>query len=83
MFVRPIILDACVKLRDPCLNRSRRIPPEAVRGGIFDSFFHYDFRPVVDNDVISRPAVDNIGLDVRVKLDVSRSNGSRDILFRS
>ena len=33
-----------VKFRDPCLNRSREITHEAVRGGIFDSFFviHYE-----------------------------------------
>ena len=37
-FVRPIVLDKRVKLRDPILNRSREIPPEAVGVGIFDSF---------------------------------------------
>ena len=29
-FVGPIVLDKCVKFRDPCLNRSRDIPPEAA-----------------------------------------------------
>ena len=38
-FGRPTVLDKCVKFHDPCLNHSREIPPEAVGGGIFDSFF--------------------------------------------
>ena len=38
-FVGPIVLDKPVKFCGPTLNRSREIPPEAVRGGIFDSFF--------------------------------------------
>ena len=38
-FVRPIVLDKWVKFRDPRLNSSWEIPPEAVGGGIFDSFF--------------------------------------------
>ena len=38
-FVRSNVLDKSVKLRGPILNRSREIPPEAVGGGIFDSFF--------------------------------------------
>ena len=38
-FVGPIVLDKCVKFRDPHLDRSREIPPEAVGGSIFDKFF--------------------------------------------
>ena len=38
-FVRPIALDKSVKFRDPCLNRSPEIPPEAVGGGIFCTVF--------------------------------------------
>ena len=38
-FVRPIVLNKCLKFCDPCLNHFREIPPEAVGGGIFDSFF--------------------------------------------
>ena len=41
--------------------------------------FHYNFRPEVDNDVISGVAVDYVSMDVRVKFGDSRSNGSRDI----
>ena len=48
-FVAPTVPDKIVKFRDPCLNRSRVIPPEAVGGGIFDSFFRYNFRPEVDS----------------------------------
>ena len=36
--MRAIVLDKFVKFRDPCLNRSREIQPEAVGIGIFDSF---------------------------------------------
>ena len=36
-FVTPIVPNKCVKFRDPCTNRSREIPPEAVGGGVFDS----------------------------------------------
>ena len=76
--MRLIVLDKCVDFRDICLNLSREIPPEAIRGGILD-FFRCNFRPEVDNYVISGTAVDNAGLDVPVELGNSRSNGSRDI----
>ena len=33
-FVGPIVPDKSVKCRDPSLNRSQEIPPEAIRGGI-------------------------------------------------
>ena len=36
-FVGPIGLDKCVVLYS--FNRSREMPPKAVLGGIFDSFF--------------------------------------------
>ena len=36
-------------------------------------------RPKVDNDVISGMAVANVGMDVAVKVDDSKSNGFRDI----
>ena len=65
-FVGPMVLDKCVKFRDLSLNHSREIPREAVGGGIFDSFFRYNFRPEVDNDAIFSVAVDNIGVDVHV-----------------
>ena len=39
-FVEPFVLDKCVELHDPSLNRSHEIPPEAVAGGIFDCFSH-------------------------------------------
>ena len=35
-FVGPTVVDKRVKFHDASLNRSREIPPEAVRGGIFD-----------------------------------------------
>ena len=37
-FVEPILPDKRVKYRGPRLIRSRKIPPEAVGGGIFDIF---------------------------------------------
>ena len=37
-FVGPIVPDKPVKFRDPCLNHSREILPEAVGGGIFQFF---------------------------------------------
>ena len=42
-------------------------------------FFTYDFQPEVDTDVISGTAVDNVGVDVPVKLLDYRSNGFRYI----
>ena len=72
-FLGPIVCDKCAQFR------SREIPPEAVVGGIFESFVHYNLRPEVDNDVVSGMAVDNFSLDVRIKFGDSRSNGFRDI----
>ena len=52
-FVGPVVPNERVKFRDPRFNRSRRIPPDAVEGGIFDVSFRDNFRPEVDSDVIS------------------------------
>ena len=52
-FIGPIVPDKCMKFRDPRLNRSREILPEAVGGDIFDVFFRDNFRPEVVRDVIS------------------------------
>ena len=38
-FVRKLVPDKYVKFRNLRFNRSREIPPEAIGGGIFDSFF--------------------------------------------
>ena len=62
--MRPIVLDKCVNFRDPILNRSREIPPDAVGGDICDRFINYNLRPEVDNDVISGVVVDNVSMDV-------------------
>ena len=64
--MRPFVLDKCVKFCGPSLNCSREIPPEAIGGGIYDSFFRYNFRLEADNDVISDVAVDNVDVYVRV-----------------
>ena len=56
-----------VKFYNLSLNRSRKIPPEAVGGGIFDCP-HPNFRPEVDNDGMSGVGVDNVGVDVCVKI---------------
>ena len=69
-----------VKFRDFSLNRYREIPNEAAGGSIyFPQFFRYNFRPEVDDDAISSVAVDNVAMDVYVKLCDSRSNGLRYI----
>ena len=68
-----------VKFRDPSLNCSREIPRETVRVGIIVIFFHYNFLPEVDNDVIPSVAVDNVGMHISVNYDDSRSIGSCDI----
>ena len=60
--MRPLVRDKPVKCHDPSLNRFREIPPEAIRGGIFD-FFPHNFQPDVGNDVISSMAVDNVGMN--------------------
>ena len=73
MFVGPIVLDKC-KISWSSLNRFRDIPPEAVGGDIFDSFFALTSDQKY-NDVISGVTVDNVGVDVRVKFDNSRLNG--------
>ena len=65
-----------VKFRDPCSKRSREIPPKTVAGSIFEFFFHYNFRPEADSDVLSGVVVDYAGVDVHVKLGDFRSNGS-------
>ena len=78
-FVRAIVLEKFVKFGHHRLNRSREILPEAVGRGIFDSFFRYNIRPEADNNVISGVATECVGMDIRVKLDDSRSNGVRDI----
>ena len=46
-------------------------PLEAVLSTVFS----YNFRPEVDNDVISGVTVDNVGMDVRAKFGDSRSTG--------
>ena len=73
--MRPIGADKCVRFGDLCLNCSREVPLEVVDGGIFDSFFRYNFRSKLVSDV----AVEVVGADVAVKLRDSRSNRSRDI----
>ena len=75
-FVWPLVLDTPVKFHDPSLNCSRNIPPEAVGSGIFDCFPH-NFRPQVDNDVISSVAVDSVGMDVHKFSDFWFSRYSR------
>ena len=52
--VGPIVYDTFVKFRDPRLNRSPEIPPEAVGDVVFDR----------SNDVMSGVLVDTTGMDV-------------------
>ena len=70
--------DKCVKFRDPHLNRSGEIQMKAVGCDIFGRFSNFDkSRPEVAGDVISDVAVEQVGVDVRVKF--CDSNRSRDI----
>ena len=64
-FVRPIVLDKRLKFRDPSLNSSREIPPEAVRGR-FSTVFRYNFGQEADNDVISGVACKTISVWISV-----------------
>ena len=48
-FVGPIVRDTTVKFRDPRLNRSRQIPPEAVRDGIFEHLKKFRNLPTGSN----------------------------------
>ena len=76
-----------VTFRDPRLNRSREIRPEAVRDGIFDCFLNFDnCQPEIASDVISGMAIHYVGVDVRVKLGDSRlkpSEASFSAIFRT
>ena len=74
----PFVLDKHVKFDDASVNRSRKIPPEAV-GGVFETVFPYNVRSETVNDVITGTAVDNVSTDVPIKFGDSRSNGFRDI----
>ena len=52
-FVRLTVPNKFVKFRDPRLNRSPEIRPEAVRGGILTAFVNlHKCRPEVAGDVI-------------------------------
>ena len=75
-FVGPLVLEKRVKFHDPSLSPSYEIPPEAVRGGKIDGFSCINnFRPEIDNDVISSVSVNNVGMDGPLKFGDSRSNG--------
>ena len=71
---KPIISNECVKFIDSRLNRSPEIPPNAIRGGIFDCFFRINFRPEVVSGVISGVAVEYVGVDVNVKCAILLKN---------
>ena len=83
-FIRPIVHDKPVKFHDPCLKRSREIPPEIPKSskGVFLTVISLQLPTgSIGNEVISGLAVDYVGVDVRVKFGDcrSRSNGFRDI----
>ena len=75
----PVVLDKFVKFCGPSLNRSPRNSTRSRRRRYFRQFFRYNFRPEVDDNVLSGVAVDNVGMDVPVKCGDSRSNGFCDI----
>ena len=72
-FLRPIIADKWIKLRDSYLNRSQENPPEAVGGGFFDSFFRDNFWPEVASEVGSGAAAYH-SVKAPVIFNDSRSN---------
>ena len=74
-----IVPDKPDKFRDPCLKCSREIPPKAVKGGIFYSFFFAKCHSELVSEVIASVTVESVGMDVRVKFGDFRSNGSQDI----
>ena len=74
-FVGPAITEKPVKFRDPSINLSREMPPEAA----FSTVFGCNFRPEVDRDVISGMLVDPTSVKVLVKSGDSMSNRSRYI----
>ena len=77
-FVRPIVLDKCVKCGDPCLNRSPEIPPEAVGGGIFGRFPNFnECRPEAAGDVTSGVPLTYVGKDVAGSFGESKLNNGR------
>ena len=61
-------------LRSPILYDSTQSQDAA-----FLTFFHGNFRPEVDSDVISGDTVEQVCRDVRVTFADCRSNRSRDI----
>ena len=78
-FVRPIVLDKVLKFvifTRTVLGKFHQKLSEAV---ISTVLFRYNFRPEVDNYVVSGVAVDYDDVDVRLQFGDSRSNGSRDI----
>ena len=56
-----------VQFRDPRLKCSQEIQPEAVESDIFDGFFHDNFPPEVDSDVLSGVDEELVGMDVHIK----------------
>ena len=62
---RPTVHDKRVQSRDPRLNRTQEIPPEAVGGGIFKGYLNFhNCQPEVSSDIISGMAVQHVGTDV-------------------
>ena len=57
------------------LEKFLQKPSEAAKSTVFPN----NFRPEVDNDVISGMAVDNVGTDVTITFGDSRSSGFPDI----
>ena len=79
-FLEPIVHDVQVKFRDPRLNRSGEIPPEAVGGVISGRFSKVDnIRPEVASDVMPGVVADTTDMGVSVKFGYSRSHRSLDM----
>ena len=72
MFVGPIVPDEPVKFRNPCLNNCWENAPQATGNSIFENFFRCNFRSEVDGEVISRVPLEDVGVDVFVKVGDSR-----------
>ena len=74
-----VLFFACFFLTFLGIFQHKLFPSRQQRSAWPYKFFRCNFRLEVDNDTISDVAVDNVGMDVNVKLGDSKSNGFRYI----
>ena len=66
------------KISSSLLKPFLRNSTQSCHKQYFRPFSRYNFKPEVDNDVLSSVAVEYVSMDVHVKFDDSSSNSSRD-----